>query len=51
MSSTICAFCNSPHTDCAGLCAVCGALPVAGSRSLPAGTHLQNRKFSLGRIL
>ena len=51
MPPTICAICNSPRADSVGPCAVCGAPPAVGSRSLPVGTHLQNGKFSLGRVL
>ena len=51
MSSMICSICNSPPSDSAGPCAVCGAPPAVGSHSLPVGTHLQNGKFTLGRVL
>ncbi len=51
MSSAICSICNSPRSDDAGPCAVCGAAPAAPVRNLPAGTHLQNGKFTLGRVL
>ncbi len=51
MSSAICSICNSPRFDVAGPCAVCGAHPAAPARNLPAGTHLQNGRFTLGRVL
>ena len=51
MNPAICSICNSPLSDSAGPCAVCGTPTAAGSRSLPVGTHLQNGKYSLGRIL
>ena len=51
MSSAICVFCNSPRSDSAGPCAVCGAAPAALTHNLPAGIHLQNGKFTLGRVL
>ena len=51
MSSAICSICNSPRSDSAGPCAVCGAPPLAPARNLPAGTHLQNGRFTLGRVL
>ena len=51
MSFAICSICNSPRSDRVGPCTVCGAPPAAGSRSLPVGTHLQNGKFTLGRVL
>ena len=51
MSSAICSICNSPRSDSVGPCAVCGAPPAVPARNLPVGTHLQNGKFSLGRVL
>ncbi len=51
MSSAICSICNSPRSDSVGPCAVCGAPPAVPARNLPVGTHLQNSKFSLGRVL
>lgn len=51
MPPDICAICNNPLTDNAGPCTVCGAPPAAVSRSLPVGAHLQNGKFTLGRVL
>ncbi len=51
MSSAICSICNSPCSDSAGPCAVCGAAPAARARNLPTGTHLQNGRFTLGRVL
>ncbi|MYD90908.1 MAG: protein kinase, partial [Caldilineaceae bacterium SB0662_bin_9] len=51
MSSTICSICNSPRSDSAGPCAVCGAAPAARARNLPTGTHLQNGRYTLGRVL
>ncbi|MCY4523030.1 MAG: ankyrin repeat domain-containing protein [Caldilineaceae bacterium] len=51
MSSTICSICNSPRSDSAGPCATCGAPPAAPARNLPAGTRLQNGRFTLGRVL
>ena len=51
MSSAICVFCNSPRSDSAGPCAVCGATSGALTHNLPAGTHLQNGKFTLGGVL
>ncbi len=51
MNSTICSICNSPRPDGAGPCAVCGAASAAPARNLPVGTHLQNGRFTLGRVL
>ena len=51
MSSAICSICNSPRSDTAGPCSVCGAPPSAPARNLPVGTHLQNGRFTLGRVL
>ena len=51
MSSAVCVFCNSPRSNSTGPCAVCGAAPTAPARNLPAGTHLQNGRFTLGRVL
>ena len=51
MSSTLCSICNSPRSDGAGPCAVCGAALAAPVRNLPVGTHLQNGRFTLGRVL
>ena len=51
MSSAICFICNSPRSDSAGPCSVCGAPPLTSARNLPAGTHLQNGKYTLGRVL
>ena len=51
MSPAICSICNSPRSDGAGPCSVCGASPLAPARSLSVGTHLQNGKFTLGRVL
>ena len=51
MPPDICAICNSPRSDSAGPCSVCGAPPSAPTRNLPAGTHLQNGRFTLGRVL
>ncbi len=51
MSSTICSICNNPRSDSAGPCAVCGAPPLTPARNLPAGTHLQNGRYTLGRVL
>ncbi len=51
MSSSICSICNSPRSDSVGPCIVCGAPPAAPARNLLAGTHLQNGRFTLGRVL
>lgn len=51
MSPAICSICNNPRPDSAGPCAVCGASPAAPVRNLPAGTRLQNGRFTLGRVL
>ena len=51
MSSSICSICNSPRSDSAGPCAVCGASPAILARNLPVGTHLQNGRFTRGRVL
>ena len=51
MNPAICSICNSPRSDGAGPCSVCGAPPLAPAYNLPAGTHLQNGRFTLGRVL
>ena len=51
MIPDICSICNSPRSDSVGPCVVCGAAPTAPARSLPVGTHLQNGKYTLGRVL
>ena len=51
MNPDSCAICGSPCADAAGPCTVCGAPPATPARHLPAGTRLQNGKFSLGRVL
>ena len=51
MSPDICSICNSPRSNGAGPCSVCGAPPSTAVRNLPTGTHLQNGKFTLGRVL
>ena len=51
MSSTICSICNSPRSDSAGPCVVCGAPPAAPARNLPVGTRLQAGRYTLGRVL
>ena len=51
MSPDFCSICNSPRSNSAGPCSVCGAPPLTSTRNLPAGTHLQNGKFTLGRVL
>ena len=51
MSSAICSICNSPRSDSVGPCSVCGAPPSTSTRNLPAGIHLQNGKYTLGRVL
>ena len=51
MIPDICSICNSPRSDSAGPCVVCGAAPTAPARNLPVGTHLQNGKYTLGRVL
>lgn len=51
MNTVICAICNSPRAAGSGPCAVCGAPPADPVRNLPVGTHLQNGKDVLGRVL
>ena len=51
MIPDICSICNSPRSDSTGPCVVCGAAPEAPARNLPVGTHLQNGKYTLGRVL
>ena len=51
MNPNRCAICGSLRADTAGPCAVCGAPPDAPTRHLPAGTRLQNGRFTLGRVL
>ena len=51
MIPDICSICNSPRSDSAGPCVACGAAPEAPARNLPAGTHLQNGRYTLGRVL
>ena len=51
MIPDICSICNSPRSDSAGPCVVCGAAPEAPARNLPVGTHLQNGRYTLGRVL
>ena len=46
MNLDSCAICGSPRADAAEPCAVCGAPPATPARHLPAGTRLQNGKFS-----
>lgn len=51
MIPDICSICNSPRSDSTGPCVVCGAAPTTPARNLFVGTHLQNGKYTLGRVL
>ena len=51
MSRDFCSICNSPRSDSSGPCSVCGAPPSTPARNLSVGTHLQNGRFTLGRVL